>query len=238
MGDPLDFAVITALVLAATLGLGPRIRTVLRPHARRVQSFGGGVGVAYIFLSLFPEIENVHAWLGRHVHLVTLLSFLLFFALEAWLIDHARLRREAGAAASAQPVEPPVFWLHVAIMAFYTAVVMFALPEAVAGELLLAVAAGLAIGSHLVYKDYLLRAEAGDQFQASGRVLLAAAPLLGWVLHRIAEPSEAVLDISMAVLAGILMQSVFRDELPRPDRAALAWMVTGVAAYAVLSLFT
>ena len=64
MGDPLDFAVITALVLALTQALGPSIRDWLRPRALQVQSFGGGVALAYIFLSLFPEIDNAHPWLG------------------------------------------------------------------------------------------------------------------------------------------------------------------------------
>jgi hypothetical protein len=49
------------------------------------------------------------------------------------------------------------------------------------------------------------------------------------------DPSEAVTDIFIAVLAGVLIQSVFRDELPRPDRAAFWWLVAGVLTYAGLS---
>jgi hypothetical protein len=230
MGDPLDFAVITALVLAATQALAPTIRAALRHHARRAQSFGGGVGLAYIFLTLFPEVEGAHPWLGHRIHIITLLSFILFFSLEAWLIARARLRAGQGG----PPVEAPVFWLHIAIMGFYTAIVMFALPESIAGDLLFAVATGFAIGVHLVYKDYVLRTGADEQFQLTGRALLTLAPLLGWVAHRLVDPSEAVLDLSMAVLAGVLMQSVFRDELPRPDTASIGWMLAGVSVFGLL----
>lgn len=234
VGDPLDFAVITALVLASTQALGPRIRAWLRPRARQVQSFGGGVALAYIFLSLFPEIDNAHPWLGDRVHLTTLAGFLLFFTLEAWLIARAR---RATTAASDQPTgETAVMWLHIGIMGLYTAIVMFTLPGEIANDLLFAVGAGLTIGVHLVYKDYVLRDQAGDQFGATGRALLTMAPLIGWVAHRIVDPSEAVLDIAMAALAGILMQSVFRDEVPRPDRASLRWLLGGVATFWLLSV--
>lgn len=234
MGDPLDLAVITALVLASTQALGPRIRAWLRPRARQVQSFGGGVALAYIFLSLFPEIDNAHPWLGDRVHLTTLAGFLLFFTLEAWLI--ARARRATTAASDQPSGESAVMWLHIGIMGLYTAIVMFALPREIANDLLFAVGAGLAIGVHLVYKDYVLRDQAGDQFGATGRALLTMAPLIGWVAHRIVDPSEAVLDIAMAALAGILMQSVFRDEVPRPDRASLRWLLGGVATFWLLSV--
>jgi hypothetical protein len=234
VGDPLDFAVITALVLASTQALGPRIREWLRPRARQVQSFGGGVALAYIFLSLFPEIDNAHPWLGDRVHLTTLLGFLLFFVVEAGLF--ARARRATTSASTQQADETGVIWLHLGIMGLYTAIVMFTLPEEIANDLLFAVGAGLAIGVHLVYKDYVLRDQAGDQFGATGRALMTMAPLIGWVAHRIVDPSEAVLDIAMAVLAGILMQSVFRDELPRPDRASLPWLLGGVATFSLLAM--
>jgi zinc transporter ZupT len=131
-----------------------------------------------------------------------------------------------------------VFWLHIIVMFLYVAIVMFALPEVIANDLLFAVAAGCLIGLHLVYKDYLLRAEAPADFQATGRTLLIAAPLLGWVAHRALGPSEAVLDIFVAILAGVLLQGVFRDELPRAERASLPWVLAGVSTFAALSILT
>jgi hypothetical protein len=234
VGDPLDFAIITALVVSVVQGAGPWIRAALARHARTVRSFGGGVGLAYVFLQLFPEIDNVHEWLGTHAHLVTLVSFLLFYAIEVWLITRAR--QAAPAAAAGDGDVTTVFWLHAAIMFFYVATVLFTLPDGIADDLLFATVGGLAIGLHLVYKDYILRVALDQRYQAAGRYLLAAAPLLGWLAHRLIDPSDAVLDITMAVLAGILMQGVFRDEIPRPDAAALGWVVAGVGTFALLSI--
>lgn len=237
VGDPLDFAFVTALILAATQVFGPQLRTLIGRYGRQVQSFGGGVGLAYVFLQLFPEIDKVHAWLGEQVHIVTLSSFLLFFAIEAWLL--LRYRRQqtiATPAGDAHPIMPAsVFWLHIGILFFYTSMVVFTVPEDVAEDFVFAAATGFALGLHSMYKDYVLRTHADSQFQTSGRLLLAAAPLVGWMAHRIIHPSEIVLDLVTAVLAGVLMQSVFRDELPRPDVALIRWIVAGVVTFAALA---
>ena len=237
MGDPLDYALVTAVLLATMQVFGPELRALIGRYGRQVQSFGGGVGLAYVFLQLFPEIDAVHAWLGDHVHIVTLTSFLVFFALEAWLILRFRQRWDASGTddATASHGPPSVFWLHIGILVFYTSMVVFTLPKDVAEDFVFAAASGIALGIHVVYKDYLLRAHAEGQFRTTGRLVLAAAPLLGWLAHRIIEPPEAVLDLSIAVLAGVLMQSVFRDELPRPDVASMRWIVAGVTLFSILA---
>jgi len=238
LADWLDFAVITASVLAFAHAASPWIRTHLGPHALKVRSFGGGVGLAYVFLALFPEIDLAHDWLGHHVHLVTLVSFLLFYVFEWRLILMARSQRQE------LPSEPNdghegsqavAFWFHIGILAIYTSLVMFTLPERVSGDLFFALTGGLAIGLHCVYKDYLLRTRVENQYQTAGRYLLALAPIVGWLAHRLFEPSEAVLDLGMAVLAGVLIQSVFRDEIPEPEGAAVGWVFAGVVTFALLS---
>lgn len=238
--DPLDFAVVIALILSAIQLLAPRLRALIGRHGRQVQSFGGGVGLAYVFLQLFPEIDNVHAWLGEHVHIVTLTSFLLFFVFEAWLIYRYRRQRAIDVSANQEHpgVPPAVFWLHIGILVFYTSMVVFTVPNDVAEDFLFAAATGVALGLHCMYKDYLLRAHAGSQFQSAGRGLLIVSPFLGWMAHRIIQPSEIVLDLVIAVLAGLLMQSVFRDEIPRPDAASVQWLVFGVATFTAISFIS
>lgn len=242
LGDWLDFAVITAGVLAFAQAAGPWIRSILGRHARKVRSFGGGVGLAYVFLALFPEIDLAHDWLGRHVHLVTLLSFLVFLAMEARLVQRARAQQASNAVHEASPAdevgEAMRFWFHIGILALYTSLVVFTLPDRIAGDLFFALMGGLAIGVHCVYKDFILRSQVSHQLQAAGRYILMLAPLAGWVAHRLVQPSEAVLDIGMAILAGVLIQSVFRDEIPSPDIVLIRWLLAGVAAFALLSLLT
>lgn len=239
MTDPLDFAALTALVLAGLQGFGPWLRHALRDRARQVRSFGGGVGLGYIFLHLFPELDIAHEWLGRHVYLVILATFLAFYALEVWLHGRATRAVRVAEAPEAGAPKPPdldaIFWLHIGIMAVYTAMIVFTLPETIATHAVLAIAGGIAIGLHTFYKDYVLRHEMGAEDVQAGRAILVVAPIVGWTAHAVLDPSEAVTDIFIAVLAGVLIQSVFRDELPRPDRAAFWWLVAGVVTYAGLS---
>lgn len=233
----LHYAAITAVVLAAAQAMGPKIRNELKIHSSVAASFGGGVAIAYAFLQLFPELEVAHEWLGRHVHTVALASFLGFYILEIvitrnWSFSRPSLGslKEESPSATAKR-----FWFHVAIIWFYTWMVMFTLPDEAADSLLFATVGSLTIGIHLIYKDYVFRQHYEGDFQQSGRYILASAPLAGWLANVLWNPSEAVQDIFIAVLVGVLLQSVFRDELPEARRVQLSWLLAGVATFAVLS---
>jgi hypothetical protein len=242
--DPLDFTLLAALLLSIVHLLGPLIRQGLSRRSELVASFGGGLAVGYVFLQLFPEVELAHEWFGTHVHLITLVSFLAFYGFEALL--HKRhltaLHRNhsnsqtAGEAPHDHPTH--VFWWHVALSWFYTWMVIFALPEETGENLGLAVLGAVSVGMHLIYKDYILRTHHDESFQTKGRYLLAIAPFAGWAAHLIIAPPEIVFDLFIAVLAGILMQGVFQDELPKREAARLSWLYGGAATFALLSLLT
>lgn len=232
----IHYAAVTALILAALQGFGPRIRTQFKAHASEVSSFGGGVALAYAFLQLFPEIDLAHEWLGEHVHSVTLVSFLIFYVLEIAITGRWGRKRAVGIAADggSPGATARTFWFHVAIIWIYTWMVMFTLPDGAADSLAFAILGGATIGIHLIYKDYVFRRHYEERFQATGSLVLATAPLAGWIAHEFLRPSEAVLDVFIAVLAGVLLQSVFKDELPDEASVRLPWLLGGVATYAAL----
>lgn len=246
----LDYTLLAALLLAVVHLLGPNIRQGMQRRTEAVTSFGGGLAVAYVFLQLFPEIEMAHEWLGDSVHFVTLASFLLFFVLEVRLLTHhERSISKAGAApvsggdqgAASQHMNhtsTSVFWWHIALIWLYTWMVIFALPEETGENLAFAIVGTLAVGLHMIYKDFVLRAHHEVHFASRGRYLLAIAPIAGWVAHKIAAPPEFVFDLFIAVLAGILMQGVFREELPDRQTARVGWLIGGAATFALLSLLT
>ncbi len=227
---------VVAIVIALSLYLGPNIRAWMHPHAKQVSSFGGGVAIAYICLTLFPEIDVAHKWLGEHVHLVTLVSFLAFYSIEMLLIAHVRRSAVLGVKPSQRMSSPSAraFWFHLAIMWVYIWMVLYTLPDSTADTLLFAVFGSLTIGLHLVYKDYVIRSNHDETFQTSGRYLLAIAPLAGWVAHHVIDPSEEVLDVFIAVLAGVILQGVFREELPDVDAVRLPWLIGGAAVFTAL----
>ena len=248
--EELDYTLLAAALLTVLHALGPHIRKLFRRQAELVSSFGGGLAVAYVFLHVLPEIEGAHEWLGDRVHFITLISFLLFFVLEVWLVT----RHEGATANAPMPrvsggdhgetgesmAQSPsaVFWCHLTMSWLYTWMVVFAFPEQVGQHLTFALVATLAVGLHLIYKDYVLRRHYADDFDVKGRYLLALAPITGWLAHRIVEPPEVVFELFIAVLAGILMQGVFREELPSRQATRIGWMIGGAATFTALSFLT
>jgi zinc transporter ZupT len=222
-----------AITLSLLLVFGPQIRTRLHNHTLQVSSFGGGVAIAYVFLVLFPEVEHSREILGASVHVITVLSLLVFFALEVLL---SRLRaREHAPDHSHHNAER--FWFHIAIIWVYTWLVMFTVPEDAADNLVYVLAASATISVHLLYKDYVLRGHYDGKFEQAGRFVLALAPIAGWLSHQIVQPSDGTLEIMIAILAGVLIQSVFQEELPPVERMSYRWLVAGVAIMAGLSLY-
>jgi hypothetical protein len=241
--DWLDFTLLAAVLLAVAHLFGPSLRQGMRQHSDLATSFGGGLAVAYVFLQLFPEIEASHEWFGDQIHVVTLVSFLVFYALELRLLLRSERRSMAlqptpdlGDHAAAHHHPTAVFWWHIAVGWFYTFMVVFALPHEVSADFELTVLTALAIGMHLIYKDYVLRSHHSSAFEYKGQFALAFAPLAGWLAHTLITPPEIVLDLFIAVLAGFLMQNVFRDELPSAHTVRLSWLFGGAGAFTALAL--
>lgn len=197
------------------------------------------MAIAYIFLTLLPEIDIAHEWLGEHIHLVTLVSFLVFYVIELLLIAHIRGTR-LGTRLHDHVSTPTTraFWFHIGIMWVYIWMIVFAMPDQKADNLFFAVFGSLTIALHLVYKDYVMRSHHDDHYQTSGRYLLSLAPIAGLLAHRIFEPTEVVLDVFVAVLAGVILQGVFREELPTVDGVKMGWLIAGAGIFTLLIIVT
>jgi hypothetical protein len=228
-----------AVILSLTQLFGPEIRALLRPHAAVASSFGGGAAIAYVFLVLLPELDIAHRWLGEHIHLVALSSFLTFYVIELLLIAQIhRTRLTAHLPHRASTPTTRAFWFHLGILAAFIWMVVFAMPDSKANNLVFCIFGTLTIALRLVYKDYILREHQDAQHQTTGRYLLAATPIAGLVAHYLFEPSAAALDIFVAILAGGILQSVFRQELPTADTVKLPWLLAGVAVFTLLVQIT
>ncbi len=228
-----QYALLVAMLLAISHLAGPWIRKGLRSQSTRVVSFGGGLAVAYVFLKLVPEIEEAHEYLGDNVHIIILFSFLAFYALEShFLNQRGQFESEGQEGAGSRRS----FWLHVTLGWFYTWMIIFALPRDATDELFLAVFVSLSIGLHIVFKSYMMHVHHRAEFETRGRYVLATAPLIGWISHVMIQPSEAVFDVSIAILAGFLMQGVFREELPSYNQTRFRWLLLGAVIFLVIVL--
>lgn len=227
------YAGLMAVILSLLLAFGPQIRDRLKSHAVEVSSFGGGVAIAYVFLILFPEVEHSREWVGAPVYVITVLSLLVFYALEL-LLSRVTLK---GDGEHHDHHNTARFWFHIVIIWVYTWLVVFTIPDDAADNLIYVLAGSATIGVHLLYKDYVLRGHYDARFASAGRFVLALAPIAGWLSNMLVTPTDGTLEIMIAILAGILIQSVFQEELPPIERLRFVWMLAGAMIMGVLSLF-
>jgi hypothetical protein len=210
---------------------------------RRWVSVAAGVSVAYVFVDVLPELAAQHEtfrkaagegllFAEQRIYVLALLSFVALYGLEHMVLASRERRREAAPEAA-----DPGYWLHLGGFAAYSALIGYLLVErAGRGPLALAVY-GLAMALHFLIVDHSLREEHGRVYDHGGHWVLAASVLAGWVAGATTPLSEVVFARLFAVLAGGVVITSLRAELPG-EREGRFWpFCLGAAAYAVLLLF-
>ncbi|HWC05486.1 MAG TPA: hypothetical protein VHF87_22245 [Methylomirabilota bacterium] len=211
---------------------------------RRWVSVAAGVSVAYVFVDVLPELAAQHRtfreaagegllFAEQRIYVLALLSFVVLYGLEHIVLASRERRREAAAGAP-----DPVYWLHLGGFAAYSALIGYLLVErAERGPLALAVY-GLAMALHFLIVDHSLREEHGRIYDRGGRWVLATSVLAGWVLGAATPLPEVVFARLFAVLAGGVVITSLKAELPG-EREGRFWpFCLGAAAYAVLLFLT
>jgi hypothetical protein len=211
---------------------------------RRWVSVAAGVSVAYVFVDVLPELGAQHRtfreaagqgllFAEQRIYVLALLSFVVLYGLEHIVLASREQRRETAAAG----VAGPVYWLHLGGFAAYSALIGYLLVErAERGTLALAVY-GLAMALHFLIVDHSLREEHGRIYDRGGHWVLAASVLAGWVAGATTPLSEVVFARLFAVLAGGVVITSLKAELPG-EREGRFWpFCLGAVAYAVLLFF-
>jgi hypothetical protein len=206
-------------------------------------SVAAGVSVAYVFVDVLPELAAQHEtfrkaagegllFAEQRIYVLALLSFVALYGLEHMVLASRERRREAAPEAA-----DPGYWLHLGGFAAYSALIGYLLVErAGRGPLALAVY-GLAMALHFLIVDHSLREEHGRVYDHGGHWVLAASVLAGWVAGATTPLSEVVFARLFAVLAGGVVITSLRAELPG-EREGRFWpFCLGAAAYTVLLLF-
>ncbi len=197
---------------------------------RRFISAAAGISVAYIFIDVLPELEFqrqvvVKAAQGtellfaeQRIYLLALLSFVVIYGLEHMVLVNREHRRESVAAGEADAV----FWLQLAGYAAYSALIGYLVVErAERGVLALSVYT-FAMAVHFLIVDHSLAEDHGRAYGRRGRWLLATSVLAGWLIGVMAPLSEVAVARLFAVLAGGVVITSLRAELP-DDREGRFW---------------
>ena len=89
------------------------------------------------------------------------------------------------------------------------------------------------MGLHLLTDDFGYIEAEGDDFARRGRWILVAAVGAGFLLSLVRDPHEEVTDAVTALLAGFIVFTVFRKELPDFSEARLLPFLGGMGSFLV-----
>lgn len=236
---------VAALLLAAVYALGGRLRDSEAAlwSRRRWISAASGAAVAYVFVDILPElgvrhrafVESAGAGLPfaeQRIYLAALAGFVVFYGLEHMVLaSRAGGRVDAGGGAG-----DVVYWLHAGGFAAYSWLIGYLLVERAAAGRLALLLYGVAMTFHFLVVDHSLREEHGRAYDHAGRWALAASVVAGCLVGATTELSETVLSRLFAFVAGGVVITSVKAEMPH-DREGRFWpFCLGALAYALLLL--
>jgi hypothetical protein len=207
-------------------------------------SAAAGVSVAYIFVDVLPELAAGNRAVVEHggeglrftaqrIYLLALLSFVVMYGLQFIVFASRDRRRRAHAAGRTDAT----YVLHLAGFALYSALIGYLLDERVErGTLALAIYT-FAMSVHFLIVDHSLSEEHGEKYERAGRWLLAASVLVGWLIGVFTSVSDVVFARLFAVLAGGVVITSLRGELPDERRGRFWPFCIGAVVFAVILLF-
>lgn len=233
-------AFLLAASLAAVHLLAGRLRVLDRLPRSRWLSFSGGLSVAYVFVHLLPELSAgqevlatsagpLLAAVETHVWLVALVGLSLFYGLE-------RAAKRSQAAHGGGRGARRVFWLHIGSFALYNVLVGYLLQHRPDDDLAGLLLFWFAMLLHLLVNDDALHRHHRDAYARTGRWVVAAAVLGGWLLGWAFDVGEAAEVVLLAFLGGGVILNVLKEELPEERQSSFTAFAAGAAAYTALLL--
>ena len=210
-------------------------------------SMASGISVAYVFVHVFPALEEAQqklgreggflSWIEHRAYLVALFGLIVFYGLErAVKSSQQQWGKVPGSGAGETTAGAGIFWLHISSFAFYNALFGYLLAHREEQDLRGLIFFSVAIALHFLVNDYGLRQDHKDTYRRVGRWLLAAAISVGWGIGLVTEISEAATSVLFAFLAGGVMLNVLKEELPEERQSRFFPFALGAVFYTILLL--
>lgn len=222
-----DHVWIKTLVLILVHLAAPRMSSWLAKKENNINSFGGGMAISYVFIHLLPEIGEGKEHLGIFTFIITLAGFTLF----SFLSQLIKQRESQHKAAKKK------YGLSLLGMWFYSFILIVGLPfdysQSHAHIMLMTFAAML----HVIHSDYELESEHAVLFKKKGRFILATAPIIGLLVRWfLLDDSDLIVHAITSILAGAMIYSIARKDVPTGNRYTIIWFVLGILTYTGLLL--
>jgi hypothetical protein len=227
-------SLLAALIVAGAYLVGGRLAASETSERfwtrRRYISAAAGISVAYIFVDVLPELELQRQvvvasaagpkllFAEQQVYLLALLSFVVMYGLQHMVLVSRESRRATVLAGRTDGV----YWLQLGGYAAYSSLIGYLLVDRVERGALAIVAYTIAMAVHFLIVDHGLVEEHGGAYGSRGRWLLTASVIAGWALAVAAPLPEVLVARLFAVLAGGVVITSLRAELP-DDRVGRFW---------------
>lgn len=236
-----------AIVLAIAYATGRRFDvhgTASGIWSRRWVSAAAGVSVAYVFVDLLPELAEQNKaivaaaggetalFAEQRVYILVLISFVLLYGIQYVVLA----AHEKAGEHEPEPGFDALYALHLGGYALYSALIGYLLIERSAWPLALALYT-VAMALHFLIVDHALVEEHGQKYVRWGRWILAGSVLAGWVIGELTPLSEANFARLFAVLAGGVVITSLRSELPDQRRGEFLPFCLGAMLFALVLLF-
>ena len=234
-------SLLSALAFSVIFFFGSRIHLPGEgeQYYRRTVSLSAGVGVAYVFLELLPELSVAQEVLRRSAEPSTLLfeKYRVYLgALTGFVFFYGA--HHIMALVSKDAVEEKVwragnwpFLLYVSVFFFYVWLVTYlrvnSLEEVHGSKVFYSVA----MAFHFILIDYSLRREYGELYLKRVKNALAIAPILGWLVGiYVVLPVTVVIPMISFVSGGIVMNTMIL-EMPRENESRFLYFFLGAAIF-------
>jgi len=233
---------IALLCIVAVHMLAGHLRFITyRPRSRWL-SAAGGLGAAYVFLHLMPDLQAHHEALRaaqagapalwRHAYLIALAGLVTFYALERW----AKRTRGKQAASEPEATPPRVFWISIAAFAVYNALLGYLIVHEIAAGSAHPFLFTLAIGVHFAANDHGLYHDHKRLYARYGRKIIAGAAVAGGIAGEFLALAEAATAGVMAFLIGAMIMNILKEELPEVSESRIVPFMLGAFGYGALLL--
>ncbi len=226
------FALISIIIFSLVHLFAIKTRALPKHWQAKLLSTGGGVAIAYVFIDLLPKLAKselvLHdAFAGffpyfeRHVYILALAGFLLFF-----LVDRSReIFHSKGR-----------FWLSCGSYTLFNFFVGYAVCDKNNMEVQPLILFTFAMGLHYFVNDFNISKEHPITYGSKARWLLILSLFCGWLTAFFWQlPAAAVALISAFIGGGVIM-NVTRHELPKGNPHSLGAFFWAAIFYTALLL--
>ncbi|QLH35760.1 MAG: hypothetical protein HWD61_06160 [Parachlamydiaceae bacterium] len=198
----------------------------------RFLSAGGGIAIAYIFIDLLPKLSKsdlivtqalsgVFPYFERHVYIMALIGFLLFF-----IVDRAQTSIPYQGA----------FWLSLGSYALFNFLIGYAVSDPHNPEVQPLLLFAFAISLHYFTNDYSLNEAHGDDYRRFGKWILILSIFAGWTVGLWMTLSATAIALVSAFIGGGVIMNVTRHELPRDNPNSVSAFICGALFYTAILL--